>query len=54
MINKEFNLYDYDYIRYVIEQFEAAPTGVLRLDNRIYEKPHIDRLKKILANRPVK
>ena len=54
MINKEFNLYDYDHIRDVIEQFEAAPTGVLRLDNRIYEKPHIDRLKKILANRPVK
>lgn len=54
IINKEFNFYDYDYIRHVIEQFEAAPTGVLKLDNRIYEKPHIDRLKKILANRPVK
>lgn len=54
IINKVFNHYDYEYIKYVIEKFGLSTTGVLKIDAQVYEKPHIERLKKILKNRPNK
>jgi citrate lyase beta subunit len=53
IINKVFNHHNYAYIQYIIEQFRLSNTGVLKLDGRIYEKPHIEHLKKIIANRSI-
>lgn len=47
-INESFRHYDVAYIKNVIEQFEASGLGVVVIDNYIYEKPHIERLKRIL------
>ena len=47
-INESFRHYDVAYIKSVIEQFEASGLGVVVIDDYIYEKPHIERLKRIL------
>lgn len=47
-INESFRHYDLSYIKSVTEQFEASGLGVLVIEGHIYEKPHIERLKRIL------
>ena len=47
-INKCFRHCDVEYIKNVIEQFENSDLGVVVIDGKVYEKPHIERLKKIL------
>lgn len=47
-INESFRRYDLAFIKSVTEQFEASGLGVLVIEGHIYEKPHIERLKRIL------
>ena len=47
-INESFRRYDLTYIKSVIDQFETSGLGVVVIDGFIYEKPHIERLKRIL------
>lgn len=47
-INELFQYYDFDYIKYVIKEYEESGVAVLKIDNKIYEKMHIAHLKRIL------
>lgn len=49
-INRAFMLTDADYIRHVIQTYEASGNAVCDIDGRVYEKFHIDRLKKMLPD----
>lgn len=51
MINEIFNNYDYDYIQYIIEEYEKNNSAILVIDGKVYEKMHYLRFKKILNNR---
>ena len=47
-INESFRQCDVAYIRSVLELFETSEQGVVVIDGKVYEKPHIERLKRIL------
>ena len=50
IINNVFNEYDIDYLKYIVSEFEKSENGVLVINDKIYEKMHIARFKKILNN----
>ncbi len=50
LINEIFQEYDYDYIKYVVEEFERNNSAVLSLGGKVYEKMHYQRFKEILNN----
>lgn len=39
---------DHTQMEHIIKLFNESKTGVLQIDDKIYERPHIDRFKKIL------
>lgn len=47
-INELFQLYDFDKMKEIVEQYEAAGQAVLRIDDKVYEKMHISHFKRIL------
>lgn len=49
-INKAFQLNDPKYIKHVIEVYESFGNVVCDIDGRVYEKLHIERLKKTLID----
>lgn len=54
LINDGFKIKNVDFIRQIIEIYEASNESVLKIDGVVYEKMHIQRLKKILKeNREV-
>lgn len=48
-INEAFQLSDPQYVQHIIETYEASAAAVCEIDGRVYEKPHIDRLREMLA-----
>ena len=48
-INDAFRVLNPMYVRKVIKEFEASGTAVCEIDGRVYEKLHIDRLKRMLS-----
>ncbi len=48
-INRAFGLSDPRYIKHVIGVYEASGSAVCEIDGRVYEKLHIDRLRRLLA-----
>ncbi|MCQ2743332.1 MAG: aldolase/citrate lyase family protein [bacterium] len=50
IINNIFNDYDLDYLKYIVSEFDKSENGVLVIGDKIYEKMHIARFKKILNN----
>lgn len=48
-INRAFMFSDPQYIRYVINTYEASGNAVCEIDGRVYEKLHIDRMRRILV-----
>lgn len=48
IINDVFKNYDYDYMKNIVEEYEINKMAVQTIDNKVYEKMHIERLKKIL------
>lgn len=48
-INNAFMVTDPDHIRRIIEEYESSGKSVCEIDGRVYEKLHIDRLRKMLA-----
>lgn len=48
VIQKEFGYHDIEYIKTVINLFEQRGGGVMEYEGKVYENPHIKRLKKIL------
>ena len=48
VIQKEFGFHDVEYMKTVIRLFEQQGGGVMEYDGKVYENPHINRLKKIL------
>lgn len=50
LINEIFQEHDYDYIKYVVEEFERNNSAVLSLGGKVYEKMHYQRFKEILNN----
>jgi len=48
VIQKEFGYHDVEYMKTVIRLFEQQGGGVMEYDGKVYENPHINRLKKIL------
>ena len=49
-IKQGFRTHDADVIREIIDKFDEQGGGVLLYKNKVYEKPHIKRFKKILEN----
>lgn len=47
-INETFNSSDLNYIKSVIERYQAEGNAVVVIDGKVYEKMHINRLKKII------
>ena len=47
-INKKFSITDNEYIEYIIATYEKCGEAVQVIDGNIYEKMHINHLKKIL------
>ena len=48
-INRAFMLSDPQYIKYVIGIYEASGSAVCEIDGRVYEKLHIDRMRRMLT-----
>lgn len=46
IINKVFKSEDLNYYKQVIEKYDKSEEGVLRIDGNIFEKPHIDAMRK--------
>ena len=51
IIDKVFKSCDVEYIKNVIERYESAGEAVVKIDGKVYEKMHINHLKKILKER---
>ena len=51
VINEEFDFYDLDFMKEVIEEFEKNNGDVLVYKNKVYEIPHINHYKRILKDR---
>lgn len=49
LINNSFMTHDPYYMRYVINTYESSGKAVCEIDGRVYERFHIDRLKRIMA-----
>ncbi len=47
-INKMFHCNDYDNIHRIIERFRQQGGGVLEFEGQLYERPHIERLQRIM------
>lgn len=47
-INKAFNSYEIELIKNIIKIYEKEAKAVAVIDGKVYEKMHIDRLKRIL------
>lgn len=47
-IDKCFGQFDYEYMKKIIEQYEASSSAVVEIEGVVYEKMHINRYKKIL------
>lgn len=54
LIQKEFGYNDIEYIKGVIKLFEEQGGGVMEYNGKVYEKPHINRLKRILNEHDTK
>lgn len=50
-INNVFKEHDFDYMEYIVSSYEKNEEAVAVIDGKIYEKPHINHLKTILAMR---
>ena len=48
IIDKVFKSCDVEYIKSIIERYEASGEAVVKIDGKVYEKMHINHLKKIL------
>lgn len=48
-INEEFKLLNLDYMRRIIKIFESSGNAVCEIDGKVYEKLHIDQLKRMLT-----
>lgn len=51
VINRVFADYDYEYLRYVLAEYKRQGVAVLKLDGKVYELPHINRIKRILQEK---
>ena len=47
-IQKEFGSHDIEYMKKVVKSFEQQGGGVMEYDGKVYENPHINRLKRII------
>lgn len=47
-INQSFGCCDVDFYKQVIKRFEETGQAVCKIDGRVYEKMHIDRMKRII------
>ena len=52
-IYNAFGCSDLGKLREIVEQYESSGKAVLVVDGRVYEKMHIKRIKKILAENEV-
>ena len=48
-INEAFSYNDLDYMKSIISRYEADENAVVVIDDKVYEKMHINRLKKIIS-----
>lgn len=48
-INEAFKLLDPDYIKRIIKIYESSGNSVCEINGKVYEKLHIDRLKRMLT-----
>lgn len=49
-INDVFTVYDKSYYESIIQEYEKSNEGVVLIDGKIYEKPHIEKFKKFLKS----
>lgn len=47
-INEQFGICDIDLLRRIVCQYESSSEAVMVLDGKVYEKMHIDRMKRII------
>lgn len=47
-INNSFGNYDLNKYKYIIDKFESSNEAVVVIDGNVYEKMHINRMKKII------
>ena len=47
-INETFNSNDLEYMKYVVSRYEEDGNAVVVIDDKVYEKMHINRFKKII------
>ena len=40
-----------DYYRYIVAEYEKSGAGVLNLDGKVFEKPHIDAMRRIIEGK---
>ena len=50
-INKTFSACDYEYLKRIIDTYEASEEAVVVIDGKVYEKMHINHLKRILVEK---
>lgn len=48
VVNNVYKGDDIDYYRYILDEYDKNDRAILKLDGRIYEKPHIERIRKII------
>lgn len=41
---------DIEYYRYIVEQYEKSGVGVLNIDGTVFEKPHIEEMKRKISD----
>ncbi|MFC0013754.1 MULTISPECIES: CoA ester lyase [Allobacillus] len=50
IINQVFTNINKEFYKKIIEEFEKTEKGVAVIDGKVYEKPHIERFKRIINN----
>lgn len=49
-INQTFCMRNTDYMKYLVETYDSSGSAVCTIDGRVYEKLHIDRIRKELQH----
>ena len=52
-IHEVFRNFDYEYYEYVVEKYDESSEGIIKLDGCVYERPHIEMIRRRLQQRPL-
>lgn len=50
MINQTFQVQNLEFYKYVLNEYNRSKNAVIEINGRLYERPHIKKIKKFLFN----